>query len=63
MRKNFLGVKGMTLMGDGGLEFKRFAANTATQAVPLLGGGGQSFRNMIQLMILTMRYGPEIQVQ
>lgn len=32
MRKNFLGVKGMTLMGEVGLEFKRFAANIATQA-------------------------------
>jgi hypothetical protein len=32
MRKNFLGVKGMTLMGAVGLEFKRFAANIATQA-------------------------------
>ena len=30
MRKNFLGVKSMTLMGEVGLEFKRFAANIAT---------------------------------
>jgi hypothetical protein len=32
MLKNFPGVKGMTLMGEGGLKFKRFAANIATQA-------------------------------
>jgi len=32
MRKNFLGVNGMTLMGEGGLKFKRFAANIAAQA-------------------------------
>ncbi len=32
MFKNLLIVKGMTMMGEGGLEFKRFAANIATQA-------------------------------
>ena len=26
MHKNFLVVKGMTLMGEGGLKFKRFAS-------------------------------------
>jgi len=37
-RKNFLELK-----GEVGLEFKRLAANTGTQAEPFLGGGGPIF--------------------
>ena len=36
MRKDFLGVNGMTLMGECGLEFKRFACkyHHASRALP-----------------------------
>ena len=34
MHKNFLGVKGMTLMGEGGLEFKRFVSNPQRKQYP-----------------------------
>jgi hypothetical protein len=33
MHMNFLVVKGMTLLGEGGLKIKRFAANIVTQAL------------------------------
>jgi hypothetical protein len=60
MRKNFLGVKDMTLMEEGGLEFKRLAANIATQTVSFLGGGGQCSRNMIQITMLIVDVAPKI---
>ena len=34
MHKNFLGVKGMTLMGKVGLEFKRFVSNPQRKQFP-----------------------------
>ena len=34
MHKNFLGVKGMTLMGEVGLEFKRFVSNPQRKQYP-----------------------------
>ena len=38
MHKNFLVIKGMTLMGEGGLKFKRFALKNTTQVEPFLVG-------------------------
>jgi hypothetical protein len=62
MLKNFPGVKDMTLMGEGWLEFNRIFANIATQAVPfLLGGGGQCSRNMIQITMLTVDMAPKLE--
>jgi hypothetical protein len=61
MPKNFLDVKGMTLMGEVEIEIKRFASKyIATHAVLFLCGRGQSSGNMIQVTMLTVDVAPKL---
>jgi len=63
MRKNFLGVKGMTLMGEGGLKFKRFASKYHDASRILPHRWDQSSGNIIQITLLTVDVAPETQAQ
>ncbi|MDP1770046.1 MAG: hypothetical protein Q8L74_14770 [Nitrospirota bacterium] len=38
MHWDFLGIKGLSLLGELGVEFKRWNSNTVTQAVPTVVG-------------------------
>ncbi|MBM4121230.1 MAG: porin family protein [Nitrospira sp.] len=68
MHKNFLGVQGMSLVGELGLELKRFDSQTVTQAVPATCAGalgaaapGCSVRNdKVQLTMLTVDVAPKL---
>ncbi|MBI4400498.1 MAG: hypothetical protein HY581_02560 [Nitrospirae bacterium] len=68
MHKNFLGFEGTSLLGEVGLEFKRFESKTVTQAVPstcagALGGAapGCSVRNdKVQITMLTVDVAPKL---
>lgn len=68
MHKNFLGVQGMSLMGEIGIEYKRFASQVVTEAVPstcagALGGAapGCSVRNAkVPLTMLTVDVAPKL---
>jgi hypothetical protein len=63
MPKNFLVVKGMTLMGEGGLKFKRFASKYHDASRTFLGGMGQSFWEHHPDHDADRGCGPETQVQ
>lgn len=58
MHKNFLGIKGMTLMGEVGLEFRRYASNTVTSSGPALTSG--TSRAMVQITMLTVDVAPKL---
>lgn len=62
MHKNFLGVKGMSLMGEVGVEFKRFASNTVTAAGPALNPnpGGRPAVSTVQITMLTVDVAPKL---
>lgn len=68
MHKNFLGVKGMSLVGELGLELKRFDSQTVTQAVPSTCAGalsgaapGCSVRNStVAVTMLTVDVAPKL---
>ncbi len=65
MHKDFLGVKGMSLVGEVGLEFKRFNSQVVTQAVPstcaAAGIGTCSVRNdKVPLTMLTVDVAPKL---
>lgn len=65
MHKNFLGIKGMSLVGEVGLEFKRFNSQTVTQAVPstcaAAGITQCSVRNdKVPLSMLTVDVAPKL---
>ncbi len=65
MHKSFLGIKGMSLVGEVGLEFKRFESKTVTQAVPstcaAAGITQCSVRvNKVQLTMLTVDVAPKL---
>jgi hypothetical protein len=58
MHKNFLVVKGMTLMGEGGLKFKRFASKYHDASRTLPRRWDQSSGNIIQITMLIVRMWP-----
>jgi hypothetical protein len=65
MKKDFFGVKGMSLVGELGLELKRFASNTVTSAVPstcaAAGIGTCSVRRAtVQITMLTVDVAPKL---
>ena len=60
MRKKFLGVKDITLMGRWArIQAVRSQYRDAS-TVPFLGGRGQSSGNMIQVMMLTVDVAPKL---
>ncbi len=65
MHKNFLGVKGMSLVGELGIELKRFDSQTVTQAVPstcaAAGITNCSIRNStVAVTMLTVDVAPKL---
>lgn len=65
MHKNFLGLNGMSLLGEVGAELKRFESKTVTQAVPstcaAAGITQCSIRvNKVQLTMLTVDIAPKL---
>jgi len=60
MHKNFLIVKGMTLMGEGGLKFKRFAFKNTTQVEPLPRGMSNLLGTSYQVTMLFVDVAPKL---
>lgn len=65
MHKNVLGLNGTSLLGEIGLEFKRFHSNTVTEAVPstcaAAGISACSIRtNKVQVTMLTVDVAPKL---
>ena len=59
MHKDFLGIKGMSLLGELGVEFKRWNSNTVTQAVPTVAGVAAG-TNKVQMTMLTVDIAPKL---
>ncbi|MDH4186323.1 MAG: hypothetical protein OEV08_04945 [Nitrospira sp.] len=62
MHKDFLGIKGMSLMGELGVEFKRWNSNTVAQAAPTLAAsaGGTTNADKVQMTMLTVDIAPKL---
>jgi hypothetical protein len=60
MHKNFLVIKGMTLMGDGGLKFKRFVSKYHYASRTLPRRWDQSSGNIIQITMLAVDVDPSL---
>jgi hypothetical protein len=60
MHKNFLVIKGMTLMGDGGLQFKRFVSKYHDASRTLPRRWDQSSGNIIQITMLAVDVDPSL---
>jgi hypothetical protein len=62
MHRDFLGIKGMSLLGELGVEFKRWNSNTVTQAVPALAAsvGGTTKTDKVQMTMLTVDIAPKL---
>jgi len=60
MHKNFLIVKGMTLMGEGGLKFKRFAFKNHDASRTLPRRYEQSSGKIIQVTMLFVDVAPKL---
>lgn len=62
MHKNFLGIKGMSLVGELGIEFKRFnsksVANSDTPTVTGVSNGAAT--NKVQITMLTVDVAPKL---
>ena len=63
MHKNFLVIKGMTLMGDGGLKFKRFVSKYHDASRTLPRWWGPNFWKHDPDHDTDRGCGPETQVQ
>ena len=59
MHKDFLGIKGMSLLGEMGVEFKRWNSNTVAQAVPTVAGVAAG-TNKVQMTMLTVDIAPKL---
>lgn len=61
MHKDFLGIKGMSLLGEVGVEFKRWNSNTVNQAVPTVAGAtGPTVTDKVQMTMLTVDIAPKL---
>ena len=61
MHKDFLGIKGMSLLGEVGVEFKRWNSNTVNQAVPTVAGAtGATVTDKVQMTMLTVDIAPKL---
>jgi hypothetical protein len=64
MHKDFLGIKGMSLLGELGVEFKRWNSNTVVQAAPFLAndaaGVGTKKTDKVQMTMLTVDIAPKL---
>jgi len=58
MHRNFFGVKGMSLVGELGLELKRFDSQSVTQAVPHVAGATRV--NTVAVTMLTVDVAPKL---
>ncbi|MBM4123619.1 MAG: hypothetical protein FJ246_01475 [Nitrospira sp.] len=59
MHKNFLGFKGMSLLGELGIEFKSFASNTVTSATAL-SPVNRNAPAKVQITMLTVDVSPKL---
>lgn len=59
MHKNFLGIQGMSLIGEIGIEFKRFASNTVTSATALT-PVSRTTPATVQITMLTVDVAPKL---
>ncbi len=61
MHKDFLGIKGMSLLGEVGVEFKRWNSNTVNQAVPTVAGAtGPTVTDKVIMTMLTVDIAPKL---